>query len=171
MEEQKSVDGVATVSTIAQVEAFHRAFGVAVGEKPELPETRGIERSECAGMAQRMLALANRLHAASEVYTIKGTGTIFLRLQLLQEEVGELAEAFAEGDIVAVLDALTDIQYVLDGCYLACGLQGVKDAAFAEVQRSNMTKLDAQGNPVINAAGRVVKSDQYSPPKLEQFLP
>lgn len=48
-----------------------------------------------------------------------------LRIQCLTEEIAELAHAFGKGDLVEVLDALTDIQYFLDGTYLLCGLEGV----------------------------------------------
>ena len=63
-----------------------------------------------------------------------------LRINLLAEELDELKEALADGNIVEVLDALTDLQYVLDGAYLSFGLQDLKYPAFDEVQRSNMSK-------------------------------
>lgn len=39
-------------------------------------------------------------------------------------------------------------------------------AAFQEVQRSNMTKLDKDGNPIFREDGKLLKSDQYVPPDL-----
>jgi predicted HAD superfamily Cof-like phosphohydrolase len=96
--------------------------------------------------------------------------TCLLRLHLLQEELGELAEAMAADDIVASLDALTDLQYVLDGTYLAMGLHGHKERAFDEVHNSNMSKLGADGKPILNDAGRVVKGENYVKPDLEKVL-
>ena len=64
-----------------------------------------------------------------------------LRINLLQEELDELKEALANNDIVETLDALIDLQYVLDGAFLSFGLQNVKMEAFDEVHRSNMSKL------------------------------
>jgi len=94
-----------------------------------------------------------------------------LRINLLQEEVDELKEALENNDIVEVLDALTDIQYVLDGAYLSFGLSHLKEPAFAEVQRSNMSKLGEDGKPIRRESdGKVMKGPNYSAPDLTQFF-
>ncbi len=94
-----------------------------------------------------------------------------LRINLLAEEVEELQEALEAGDMVEVLDALTDIQYVLDGAYLSFGLQDVKMAAFEEVQRSNMSKLDEDGKPIVREEdGKILKGPNYFKPDLSQFI-
>lgn len=94
-----------------------------------------------------------------------------LRINLLEEEVSELKEALENNDMVEVLDALTDIQYVLDGAYLSFGLQHLKETAFAEVQRSNMSKLGEDGKPIRRESdGKVMKGPNYSAPDLAQFL-
>ncbi|MDA8692882.1 nucleoside triphosphate pyrophosphohydrolase family protein, partial [Saprospiraceae bacterium] len=59
-----------------------------------------------------------------------------LRINLLQEELNELKEAIEDNDIVEVLDALCDIQYVLSGAILEFGMADKFKAAFDEVQRS-----------------------------------
>jgi predicted HAD superfamily Cof-like phosphohydrolase len=97
--------------------------------------------------------------------------TNLLRINLLAEELDELREALDAGDMVEVLDALTDLQYVLDGAYLSFGLQNVKDAAFNEVHRSNMSKLGADGKPVIRAEdGKILKGPDYFKPDMAQFI-
>lgn len=63
-----------------------------------------------------------------------------LRVDLIAEELRELEEAIAAKDIVAVADALCDIQYVLSGAILEFGLGGKFNDLFLEVQRSNMSK-------------------------------
>ena len=94
-----------------------------------------------------------------------------LRLNLLQEEVDELKEALANGDTVEALDALTDIQYVLDGAYLSLGLHKLKDAAFSEVQRSNMSKLGEDGKPIRREEdGKILKGPNYFAPDLKAVL-
>jgi len=94
-----------------------------------------------------------------------------LRVGLLEEEVQELKDALADGDVVEVLDALTDIQYVLDGAYLSFGLSYLKETAFAEVQRSNLSKLGEDGKPIRRESdGKVMKGPNYSAPDLAQFL-
>jgi predicted HAD superfamily Cof-like phosphohydrolase len=91
-------------------------------------------------------------------------------VRLIQEEVDELKEALAEGDPVGALDALTDLQYVLDGSFLSLGLHRWKDAAVAEVHRSNMSKLDAAGQPIMRADGKILKSENYTRPDLESVM-
>lgn len=94
-----------------------------------------------------------------------------LRINLLQEEVDELKDALEQGDMVEVLDALTDIQYVLDGAYLSFGLHSLKTPAFEEVQRSNMSKLGEDGKPIRREGdGKVLKGPNYFKPNISQFL-
>ena len=93
------------------------------------------------------------------------------RVRLLQEELDELKEALANGDVVETLDALTDLQYVLDGAFLSFGLHPVKHAAFAEVHRSNMSKLGRDGKPILRESdGKVLKGPDFTPPDLAQFI-
>ena len=73
-------------------------------------------------------------------------------------------------NIVDVLDALTDLQYVLDGAYLAFGLHPYKDLAFLEVHNSNLSKLDEDGKPVRRKDGKILKSPKYNPPNLKPIL-
>lgn len=106
----------------------------------------------------------------NETPDISDEKTNRLRIALLEEEVAELRTALEQGDIVEVLDALTDIQYVLDGSYLSFGLAHLKEAAFAEVQRSNMSKLDENGKPIYREDGKIMKGPNYSAPDMTQFF-
>ena len=63
-----------------------------------------------------------------------------LRVELIAEELREFEEAIKEKDMVAIADALCDIQYVLSGAVLEFGLGDQFKALFEEVQRSNMSK-------------------------------
>lgn len=94
-----------------------------------------------------------------------------LRINLLAEELDELKEALEAGDMVEVLDALTDLQYVLDGAYLSFGMHTIKQAAFDEVHRSNMSKLGEDGKPIRRPEdGKVMKGPNYFKPDIAQFL-
>jgi len=61
-----------------------------------------------------------------------------LRLKLIEEEVGELKEAFEKKDFKEVADALSDILYVVYGAGHAFGIN--LDKTFSAVHESNMTK-------------------------------
>ena len=91
-----------------------------------------------------------------------------LRSDLLVEEVGEFVAASATQDLVAIADALGDIVYVAYGAALTYGID--LDAVLAEVHRSNMSKLDEHGRPVLRSDGKVLKSSRYSPPDVAGVL-
>lgn len=80
-------------------------------------------------------------HPIAEKPTIPSLEEQKLRLELLAEECGELVDALANKDKVEVLDALADIQYILNGTILSFGFKNVFDNAFKEVHRSNMSKM------------------------------
>ena len=85
---------------------------------------------------------------------------------LIQEELNEYRHAAETHDLVEVADALSDLMYVVLGTYVSHGLQDLAEALFAEVHRSNMSKLDENGQVIYRADGKVLKSDRWSPPDL-----
>ena len=95
---------------------------------------------------------------------------IALRVSLIQEELNEYRHAAEAHDLVAVADALSDLMYVVLGTYVSHGLQKVAEALFNEVHRSNMSKLDENGQVIYRADGKVLKSDRWSPPDLRSVL-
>jgi predicted HAD superfamily Cof-like phosphohydrolase len=95
---------------------------------------------------------------------------IILRHTLIEEEVMELLQASAKGDIVGVADAITDCLYILFGTALEWGLADKLPELFDEVHRSNMSKLDADGNPVYREDGKIIKGENYTPPHLKDIV-
>ena len=91
-----------------------------------------------------------------------------LRYDLIKEELEELKIAMENKDLLEVADALTDILYVTYGAGHAFGIN--LDKCFEEVQNSNMSKLDANGKPIYNNAGKVMKGPNYFKPNLSKFL-
>jgi predicted HAD superfamily Cof-like phosphohydrolase len=120
-----------------------------------------------------------------------------LRVELLTEELRELDEAIREKDLVAVADALCDLQYVLSGAVLEFGMGNSFKALFEEVQRSNMSKAcrsESEAQATVDhyrrkdgtecyyrqegdlwlvyrtADNKTIKSVGYSPARLEPIL-
>jgi predicted HAD superfamily Cof-like phosphohydrolase len=91
-----------------------------------------------------------------------------LRYDLIQEELDELKVAMENKDLLEVADALTDILYVTYGAGHAFGID--LDKCFDEVQLSNMSKLDEEGKPIYNDAGKVMKGPKYFKPNFKKFL-
>ena len=71
-------------------------------------------------------------------------------------------------DTVETADALADLIYVIYGMALETGIDLA--AVLAEVQRSNMSKLGADGKPVYREDGKVLKGPGYFPPNVEAVL-
>ena len=91
-----------------------------------------------------------------------------LRLELIQEELDELAQAIDERDMVQIADALTDLLYVVYGAGHAFGID--LDECFQEVHSSNMSKLGPNGKPIHREDGKVMKGPGYFEPDLENIL-
>lgn len=95
---------------------------------------------------------------------------IVLRYKLMREENEEYLEAAQNGDIVEIADALGDQLYILCGTILKHGLQDKIVEVFQEIQRSNMSKLDKDGNPIYREDGKVLKSELYFKPDIQAIL-
>ena len=91
-----------------------------------------------------------------------------LRIDLINEELEEFKEAIKKNDLKEAADALTDILYVTYGAGHAFGIN--LDECFDEVQRSNMSKLGDDGQPIYNEMGKVMKGPKYFKPDLTKFL-
>jgi predicted HAD superfamily Cof-like phosphohydrolase len=91
-----------------------------------------------------------------------------LRVALLEEEVTEFVDASANADIIGIADALADIVYVAYGTALTYGID--LNAVLREVHRSNMSKLDQDGRPILRSDGKVVKSELYFRPDIAGVL-
>lgn len=107
-----------------------------------------------------------------------------MRLALIHEELCELYEACGyetaelqaavpvrqmnKFDVVAVADALGDLEYVVNGMALGSGINLPK--VVEEIHRSNMTKLGADGKPIYREDGKILKGPNYEPPRLEPVL-
>lgn len=99
-----------------------------------------------------------------------GEAKNLLRYKLMREENEEYLEAANNNDLVEVADALGDMLYILCGTIIEHGMQGVIEEVFEEIQRSNMSKLGADGKPIYREDGKVLKGPDYFKPNLEKIL-
>ena len=93
---------------------------------------------------------------------------------LIIEEFKEFLEAdgflFKHGSNVQVecLKELADLVYV---CYqYAENMRWDLDGALDLVHKSNMSKLDEDGNPIYREDGKVLKGPNYKPPDLSDLI-
>lgn len=93
-----------------------------------------------------------------------------LRFDLMQEENKEYLEAAKNDDLVEVADALGDMLYILCGTIIEHGMQYKIEEVFNEIQRSNMSKLGADGMPIYRDDGKVLKGPNYFKPNIAEIL-
>ncbi|WP_273566220.1 nucleoside triphosphate pyrophosphohydrolase family protein [Maribacter halichondriae] len=93
-----------------------------------------------------------------------------LRFNLMDEENKEYLEAANNNDMIEVADALGDMLYILCGTILEHGMQFKIEEVFEEIQRSNMSKLGADGKPIYREDGKVLKGPNYFKPNIQGIL-
>ena len=93
-----------------------------------------------------------------------------LRFNLMKEENEEYLQATRDEDLIEIGDALGDMLYILCGTIIAHGFQDKIESIFDEIQRSNMSKLGADGKPIYRKDGKVMKGPNYFKPDLKKIL-
>lgn len=102
-----------------------------------------------------------------------------LRMRLIKEECDEVVAELTKlltvtrtedtYEIMALLlKELADLRYVTEGAAVAFGLD--IDGAFRETHRSNMSKLGADGKPIYDEGGKVLKGPRYEPADMTKFV-
>ena len=93
-----------------------------------------------------------------------------LRYNLMKEENEEYLQAVKSNDLIEIGDALGDMLYILCGTIISHGFQDKIEAIFDEIQRSNMSKLGADGKPIYREDGKVLKGPNYFKPDIKKIL-
>lgn len=123
----------------------------------------------------------DKLKEFNEAFKIPVQGNIdeqsILRFSLMKEENEEYRDAPNKKEI---LDAVTDMLYILAGTIVHHGLEEDIQEAFDIVHASNMSKLDDDGKPLINGEkgvlvpgkplGKVIKSENFVEPDFTEIL-
>ena len=99
-----------------------------------------------------------------------GKKIIELRFNLMKEENEEYIEAARNNDIIEIADALGDMLYILCGTIIEHGMSDIIEDVFDEIQKSNMSKLGADGNPIYREDGKVMKGPNYFKPNFSKFF-
>ena len=108
-------------------------------------------------------------HPIGEEPGVPDDDLLTLRLELVAEEVYELVDEI-EGQrrLEEVSKELADLLYVVYGFFAVLGVDA--DAVFAEVHRSNMSKLGEDGKPIYREDGKVLKGPNYSPADVKRVI-
>lgn len=155
--------------TINLVREFHEKFGHPVAGAPdESTEEMRLLRvkviaEELAELCQALrvdLTLIVECHALDEVEKLGG--------DYVSVQVYPNTPDYGEPDLVEVADALGDLDYVVQGSNLVFGIPA--EEVVAEIHRSNMSKLGADGKPICREDGKILKGPNYSPPDLASII-
>ncbi len=125
---------------------------------------------------QKQINSVKEFHAAFKIgYSENIIGDLgenknLLRFNLMKEENEEYLEAVQNNDVVEIADALGDMLYILCGTIIEHGLQHKIEEVFDEIQRSNMSKLGENGEPIYREDGKVMKGPNYFKPNFEVIL-
>lgn len=111
-----------------------------------------------------------QFNTAMEVLKRPSTDNRELYIKLLQEEVEEwLEEAYAtKKSPDKELKELCDVMYIIIGYAHTQGWDLL--TAFNRVHNSNMTKFDADGRPIFNEIGKLIKGPKYKEPELKDLV-
>ena len=91
-----------------------------------------------------------------------------VRYRLIKEELEEFYDAYVALDIVEAADALGDMLFVVFRAATEMGID--LEPVFDEIFRSNMTKLGANGEPIVDKLGKILKGPNYEPPDLRKVM-
>jgi predicted HAD superfamily Cof-like phosphohydrolase len=149
------------LSALEMVEVFHKAFGCPVLKTPGIPDMMGFQHKNFIAELEMILEKMKALNDRSRVA---------LRAKLILEEFIELYAALFKGEIVKALDGLSDLLYVTYGTHHELGTAPIANKAFREVHRSNMSKLNGDGTPIIRNDGKVLKGPNFTPPDLAGII-
>ena len=110
------------------------------------------------------MEMIREFSAASGGFTFDET-MILLRRRLIMEEAEEVSDELTlfltgQGQASALAKELADLLYVVYGTAHTFGID--IERVFAEVHRSNMSKMPA----VVRGDGKVLKGPRYTPPDL-----
>jgi predicted HAD superfamily Cof-like phosphohydrolase len=145
------------------VREFHEKFNHPIHREPTVPETK-IVKLRLSLILEEFTELTEACLQADQPAAQQLLDT----LNQAMAQVKALNESDLRVSLVDVADALTDINYVTYGAGHCFGLD--LDACMEEVQRSNMSKLGADGKPIYNEHGKIMKGPHYVEPDLEKVL-
>lgn len=159
--------------SMEMVSEFHRTFHCYEAATPTERRAEDNGAAELRSYANQIRELGSQLKDRAASYAHRGrdvTSLLLIRLQLMVEELGEVAQAMSEGNLPQILHELGDLSYVVDGTYLTYGLGDYKLPAIREIHRANMSKLDKDGKPIIHESGRVMKGPNFLPADMTAVM-
>lgn len=128
------------------IEEFHKAFGVAVDERPT-SEILKLRRTLIGEEAKELFVEFDKA------------------ISLLEKGEDVPNEVYVD-----MLKELSDLQVVLSGTAVSLKPLRKIEEAFVRVHKSNMSKLGDDGKPMFREDGKVLKGPNYHKPDLTDLV-
>ncbi len=93
-----------------------------------------------------------------------------LRVKLMQSELDEVRQAIENNDLENLAQEIGDLLYTVIGTATTFGLGDKLEEIFAEIRRSNMSKIWPDGKPHLTPEGKAIKPDTYVKPDLAKVI-
>jgi predicted HAD superfamily Cof-like phosphohydrolase len=139
---------------------FHRAIGQPILPYPQVPPDDRVR------LRARLIA-EEFFETMDAMYGVNGRSTpgAISKLVAARKLVANVIDTCIPGvDLVELADGLADLDYVIEGTRLECGIDGEPIAR--EVHRTNMLK---SGGPV-SPEGKRLKPPGWTPPRIREEL-
>lgn len=147
------------------VKEFMSLNGQTIVNKPTVPSRDDIY------LRCRLILEETTEFLEANLIKTKEANNLFQYLAFAMNELEKLQNEKVEPidvDMVEVIDAITDIEYINLGTANTYGFN--VDEAFEIVHKSNMSKMFPDGTFHRNEFGKVIKPDTYTPPDLSPLF-
>lgn len=142
------------------VTEFHETYGMPVNPHPEPTVNYNRAHMRYNLIAEEFVELTQALYGDTAADTVDDAITVAVARSGF---AGDYTP-----DTVETADALADLVYVIYGMALESSIP--LDAVLSEVQRSNMSKLGADGQPIRREDGKILKGPNFSEPDIPSVL-
>lgn len=156
------------ITQLELVGEFHQTFEIHEPKEPCLPGLNWYTAAVLSQASAMLKELSQFLH--QECARCHGA-PVLMRAHLMTEELGEVLDAVASGSLRKTAHELNDLDVVTTGSVRAFGLAAVQPDVQMAIHNANMSKLGADGKPLKNAAGRILKGPNFKPADLSPLFP
>lgn len=140
-----------------KVKEFHKVFRREIAPSPTVPDRKVLMlRMRLIAEEYVELAKSANLDCFVQVHDPKSQETVEFH-----NIVKEMHDTI---DLVEWSDGLADLLYVIYGAAIVTGIP--IEQVFDIVHRSNMSKLDTDGNPILREDGKILKGNSYWAPTI-----
>lgn len=154
------------MNAFERVTEFHRAFNHPIDDEGGLDNER-LTRLRVKLIFEEFMELVEACGYDKEGF-IFWVNSYYQRQEEPTDLIFETRTNPRPHNKVEVADALGDLEYVINGFAIVLGIN--LPAVGEEIHRSNMSKLDENGDPIYREDGKVLKGPLYSPPDIQKVL-